>query len=123
MKDWVATVVIAAVLSLVGMPALAQTRAAAAADTTGKAIFLGKGNCHVCHGKDAKGTPLAPDLTDAELLNIDGKLESISKLVKAGVPAPKKHPAPMPPMGGMTLSDAEVQAVAAYVFSLRAPPK
>jgi cbb3-type cytochrome c oxidase subunit III len=87
-------------------------------DTSGKAIFEGKGICHVCHGPDAKGTPLAPNLTDAEWLHSDGSLDGITKTIKAGVASPKKHPAPMPPLGGAQLTDAEVQAVARYVFSL-----
>jgi len=89
-----------------------------AQDTSGKAIFTGKGNCFACHGADAKGTPLAPDLTDAKWLNIDGSLAAITKLVKEGVAAPKEHPTPMPAMGGATLTDKELQAVASYVFSL-----
>jgi mono/diheme cytochrome c family protein len=63
---------------------------------------------------------LAPDLTDAAWLNIDGSVEAIVRLVKEGVAQPKEHPAPMPPMGGAQLTDAEVQAVAAYVKSLSA---
>jgi len=96
---------------------------AAAQDSLGKAIFTAKGLCYACHGPDAKGTPLAPDLTDAEWLNIDGELENIAGLIKKGVPQPKKAPAPMPPMGGAQLSDAEVQAVAQYVYSLSHPAK
>jgi len=91
---------------------------AAAQDTAGKAIFTGKGICYACHGANAKGTPLAPDLTDGKWINIDGSLASIARVVKEGVPAPKEHPAPMPPMGGAQLTDAEIQAVAQYVFSL-----
>lgn len=89
-----------------------------AQDTLGKSIFTSKGLCHACHGPDAKGTALAPDLTDDTWLNIDGELESIVELVKTGVPSPKSAPAPMPPMGGARLTDEEVQAVARYVYSL-----
>jgi len=92
-----------------------------AQDTAGKAIFTGKGLCYACHGPDAKGTPLAPDLTDDKWLNIDGSVEAIVKLVTAGVPTPKEAAMPMPPKGGATLSDAEVQAVAQYVYSLSHP--
>jgi mono/diheme cytochrome c family protein len=87
-------------------------------DSLGKAVYTGKGNCHVCHGVDAKGGPLGPNLTDAEWLHIDGKVASIADLVKKGVPTPKQFPAPMLPMGGAQLSDAEVQAVARYIVSL-----
>jgi mono/diheme cytochrome c family protein len=93
---------------------------ATAQDSLGKAVFTGKGNCHVCHGAEAKGGPLGPDLTDAEWLHIDGKAESIADLIKKGVPAPKQFPAPMLPMGGAQLTDAEVQAVARYIVSLGA---
>lgn len=89
-----------------------------AQDTTGEAIFKGKGTCHVCHGADATGTPLAPDLTDGEWLNTDGSVEGIVEVVTNGVPQPKEHPAPMPAKGGADLSEQEVQAVAEYVKSL-----
>ena len=88
------------------------------AQSAGQKIFKGKGLCYACHGQDARGTPLAPNLTDSEWLNIDGSLAAIVGLVKAGVPKPVKHPAPMPPMGGAKLSKAEIDAVAAYVKSL-----
>jgi len=84
----------------------------------GRAIFAGKGNCYACHGPDAKGTPLAPNLTDTTWLHIDGSLDAIVELVNAGVPTPKSAPAPMPPKGGGALNDAEVRAVADYVYYL-----
>jgi len=82
----------------------------------GRAIFSGAGNCFACHG--AKGTPLAPDLTDKQWINIDGSYGSIVGLVRSGVPKPKQHAAPMPAMGGASLSSSQVCAVAAYVYSL-----
>jgi mono/diheme cytochrome c family protein len=87
----------------------------------GDSIFHGQaggGTCYVCHGQDAKGSAVGPNLTDGEWLNTDGSLEGIVKTIKSGVPTPKKAPAPMPPMGGATLSDEHVQAVAAYEYSL-----
>jgi len=84
----------------------------------GDQIFHGKGNCYTCHGPDAKGTALAPNLTDGEWLNITGKYDEIVSTVHTGVPKPKKAPAPMPAMGGAQLSDDEVKQVAAYVWSL-----
>ncbi len=89
-------------------------------DSLGKAIFTGKGLCTACHGPEAKGTALAPDLTDGTWLHADGSVESIVKVVTSGVPQPKEHPAPMPPMGGAQLTAAEIQAVARYVASLSA---
>ena len=101
-------------------PAPANLPAGVTADmvSQGQAIFTGAGNCFTCHGMDAKGTALAPNLTDAEWLNIDGTHPAIVTLVKTGVPTPKTHPAPMPAMGGATLTDDQVNQVAAYVWSL-----
>ena len=85
----------------------------------GSQIFNGKGNCMTCHGPAAQGTPLAPNLTDDEWINIDdGSWQNIQQVVRNGVPTPQEHPSPMPPMGGAQLSDAEIQAVSAYVYSV-----
>jgi mono/diheme cytochrome c family protein len=87
----------------------------------GDKIFHGQeagGTCTACHGQDAKGTQMAPDLTDSQWLNGDGSLAFIEHTVTTGVPQPKQHPAPMPPMGGASLSPDQVKAVAAYVYSL-----
>jgi mono/diheme cytochrome c family protein len=126
----------AALTIAVGLPALSVVHAAgaqeprmhdvaamtAAQDTAaGRAIFTGKGACFACHGPEAKGTPLAPNLTDTTWINVDGSLESIVKLITEGVPNPKNAPAPMPAKGGAPLTDAEVQAVASYVFALSRP--
>ncbi|MBR9991206.1 MAG: cytochrome c [Gemmatimonadetes bacterium] len=88
------------------------------AQSAGQKVFQGKGLCHACHGKDARGTPLAPNLTDNEWINVDGSLPAIVALIRTGVPKPVRHPAPMPPMGGAKLSKGEIDAVAAYVKSL-----
>jgi mono/diheme cytochrome c family protein len=84
----------------------------------GQQIFTGKGMCLTCHGPTATGTPLAPNLTDQEWLNITGEWSEIQGIVRNGVPTPKQHPSPMPPMGGAQLSDQEIQAVASYVYSV-----
>ncbi|MHB1863164.1 MAG: c-type cytochrome [Gemmatimonadaceae bacterium] len=84
----------------------------------GRAVFSGAGNCFVCHALNAQGTALAPNLTDTTWLNIDGSYAAIAGLVRAGVPKPKQHPAPMPPLGGASLSAPQVCAVAAYVYSI-----
>ena len=87
----------------------------------GDKIFHGQeagGTCTACHGQDAKGTAIAPDLTDSEWLNGDGSLAFIEHTVTTGVPKPKSHPAPMPPMGGASLNPDQIKAVAAYVYSL-----
>ncbi|HET9986489.1 MAG TPA: c-type cytochrome [Longimicrobiales bacterium] len=85
----------------------------------GREIFHGPGNCYTCHGMDAKGTTLAPDLTDKVYINIDGNdYNQYVTLVTNGVPQPKQHPAPMPPKGGSNITDDQVKAVAAYEWAL-----
>jgi mono/diheme cytochrome c family protein len=87
----------------------------------GDSIFHGQvagGTCTACHGQDAKGTAVAPNLTDSEWLNGDGSYDFIVRTITTGVPAPKQHPAPMPPKGGASLTDEQVKAAAAYVYSL-----
>ena len=87
----------------------------------GDSIFHGQaggGTCHVCHGQDAKGSAVGPNLTDKEWLNNDGTLAGITGTINSGVPKPKSAPAPMPPMGGASLNPDQVKAVATYVHSL-----
>lgn len=88
----------------------------------GQQIFAGSGLCFTCHGSDATGTALGPDLTDGQWLWIDtaaGDLDvQLATLIRTGVSQPKEYPAPMPAMGGGQLSDAQIDAVAAYILSL-----
>lgn len=86
----------------------------------GNQIFRGPGNCFTCHGPDAKGTTLAPDLTMTNHLWVSD-YPSYVKLITAGVPQPKQHPAPMPPKGGSSITDDQVKAVAAYAWALSHP--
>lgn len=86
---------------------------------TGREIFLGKGNCYMCHGSNGRGTVMAPNLADTTWLNVDGSHAQIVALVKSGVPRPKRYPGFMPAMGGATLQPKEIEAVAQYVVSLR----
>jgi mono/diheme cytochrome c family protein len=86
--------------------------------TAGEAVFMGDGVCWTCHAEGGVGGPLAPNLTDDQWLNIDGSYESIVSNVLAGVPEPIEHPSPMLPRGGTNITDEQVNAVAAYVWTL-----
>jgi mono/diheme cytochrome c family protein len=91
----------------------------------GERIFLGQvggATCTGCHGGDAKGTPLGPDLTDSQWLWGDGSFASIAKTITNGVPQPKQYRSPMPPMGGAQLSSDQVSALAAYIWALSHRP-
>ena len=75
--------------------------------------------CFTCHGPNGTGTAgLGPPLNDQTWINIDGEYSSIVEVVKTGVATPKEHPAPMPAMGGLQLTDQQVNEVAAYVYSI-----
>jgi mono/diheme cytochrome c family protein len=87
----------------------------------GKKIFHGEvagGTCAGCHGADGIGTPVGADLTSGTWLWGDGSLRSITDIIKNGVPQPKQHPGAMPPFGGVSLSDNDLAAVAAYVWAI-----
>ena len=101
-------------------PVLAQTAAGPtpAAIAQGDSIFHSKGNCYACHGANAQGA-VGPNLTDAEWIHSDGSYDAIVKQVTTGVTKEEsKSGIPMPPRGGSTITDDEVKAVAAYVYSL-----
>jgi mono/diheme cytochrome c family protein len=85
----------------------------------GDVLFHGQGRCFKCHGSDAKGTAKAPGLTaPKKWININGNYEQIVQVVTNGVPEPKEHSSPMPAKGKANLSDDEVHAVSAYVWSI-----
>ena len=86
----------------------------------GQTLFAGAGLCAACHGPTATGTALAPNLTDATWLNLPANpsVDQIAQLIRTGVPTPRQHPAPMPPMGGAQLNDTQIRDLATYVKSL-----
>jgi len=101
-------------------PAVAQAPAAVtpAAVALGDSLFHSKGNCYACHGANAQGA-VGPNLTDAEWIHNDGSYDAIVKQITTGVTAEEsKSKIPMPPKGGSQITDDEVKAVAAYVYSL-----
>jgi glucose/arabinose dehydrogenase len=101
-------------------PSLPAGVTAAAVERGGK-IFRGEvadGTCAGCHGPEAKGGALGPDLTSGAWMWSDGSLTGIKDVIAKGVATPKKAHSPMPPMGGVTLSADDLAAVSAYVWSL-----
>ena len=101
-------------------PAVAQAPASVtpAAIALGDSLFHSKGNCYACHGANAQGA-VGPNLTDAEWIHSDGSYDAIVKQITTGVTAEEsKSKIPMPPKGGSQITDDEVKAVAAYVYSL-----
>jgi mono/diheme cytochrome c family protein len=86
----------------------------------GKGIYNGAGICMSCHGATGEGIPsLGANLTDAEWLHIDGSYESIVENIMTGVTAQQSSSGvPMPAKGGTAITDDQVKAVAAYVWTL-----
>jgi glucose/arabinose dehydrogenase/cytochrome c5 len=79
--------------------------------------------CTGCHGTGGRGTPLGPDLTSGHWLWSDGSLAGIRHTIAEGVAQPKQYRSPMPPMGGAQLSDQDLAAISAYVWSVGRPSK
>jgi mono/diheme cytochrome c family protein len=86
----------------------------------GKAVYGGAGICSSCHGPAGAGIPsLGADLTDAEWLHSDGSYDGVVKTVMEGVTAQASSSGvPMPAKGGTNISDDDVNAVSAYVWTL-----
>jgi mono/diheme cytochrome c family protein len=101
-------------------PAAAQAPAGVtpAAIAKGDSIYHKSGNCYACHGANAQGA-VGPNLTDSTWIHSDGSYDAIVKQITTGVPQNEsKSGIVMPPKGGSTISDDDVKAVAAYVWSL-----
>jgi glucose/arabinose dehydrogenase len=87
----------------------------------GSRIFWGEaasGTCSGCHGSDGKGSTVGPSLTSGQWSWGDGSWPSIAATIDKGVMRPKHADGAMPPRGGAPLTDADVQAAAAFVWAL-----
>ena len=88
----------------------------------GRELFAGTGLCVACHGFDAKGA-IGPDLTDTVWVHPDGSYLSLVARITRGVADSESVTGSiMPPRGGSSLTDEEIRAVAAYVWSLSRLP-
>lgn len=112
------------VVSVVLAPVAAPAGGAAAdpeAVERGAVIYRG-GTCPVCHHWEGQGNRRGPDLTDDEWLHGDGSLTAVRRAIETGF----RHGAgrrfggkyEMWPLGGMDLDEVDVDALAAYVWSL-----
>lgn len=101
----------------VGTPAPSDSQGRVA---LGGDIFNGRvagGMCFTCHGQNGAGTTLAPSLGDQTWIHGDGSIEFVANLIRMGIPNPKQYPSPMPSFAAM-FTDQQIQAIAAYVYSL-----
>jgi mono/diheme cytochrome c family protein len=88
----------------------------------GKTIYTGAGVCFACHGMAGEGVA-GPSLADTVWLHSRGEYEKILTVILSGISAKEsKSGVIMPPRGGSAINDADVRAVAAYVWSLSRKP-
>jgi cbb3-type cytochrome c oxidase subunit III len=118
---------VVAITSVAAAPAAAQDAKLPAGVTPamiakGKTIFTSTGLCFACHGMDAKGV-VGPNLTDDTWVHGKGTYPEIVQIVTTGIPVDqaKLGKGAMPAKGGSQISEDDVKAVAAYVWSLSHP--
>lgn len=106
-------------------PSAAASAVTPAMITLGDSIYHAA-TCQRCHGPDAKGARNGPSLLGPTFLHIQGSgtYSDFLNVIMSGVPADsikdKTHQIAMRPRGGgqTPLTDDQVKAVAAYVYSL-----
>lgn len=119
--EWIALLGAAVLCASAGI--VAQERGLPAGVTSamieeGSEMFRGAALCGACHGRDGTGA-IAPSLADTLWLHSAGRYEEIVRQIVDGVPQDEaKGGMMMPPRGGANITDAQVRAVAAFVWSL-----
>jgi mono/diheme cytochrome c family protein len=89
-----------------------------AAIDKGKEVFHKQGLCFACHGQDGKGL-VGPSLIDDVWIHSKGTYpEIVAQVIKGVTKEESKTGVPMPAKGGSTISDDDVKAVSAYVWSI-----
>ncbi len=122
--------------SLAAVGALALVAAAPAADgrvpqalpdgvteamvEEGRTLFAGTALCATCHATGEGVLNLGPNLTDDTWLNVEDptSYDAFVELINTGVATPKEHMIPMAARGGSAITDEQVRAVAAFVWTL-----
>ena len=80
-------------------------------------------SCRRCHGPDAKGAQNGPNLTGPTWIHVNGSYNDFVRIITSGVPTDsikdKSHQFAMRARGGTpALTDDQIKAVAAYIYSL-----
>lgn len=90
-------------------PAAAQAYPAEQVEA-GRVLFAAQ--CGFCHGRDAMGGEIGPDLTRSSLVAEDNRGDKISAVVRSGRPDRK--------MPAFNLSDADMAAIVAFIHDATA---
>jgi mono/diheme cytochrome c family protein len=119
--------VLGAAAAPIGAQVTPRMRPAGVTDSAisrGKTLFYGAARCVRCHGLGGRGTPYGPDLADAIWWHGPGSYEWLAREVSHGIPSNLTVTGdPMPAGERLNLTDAEVHAVAAYVWAISHPSK
>jgi mono/diheme cytochrome c family protein len=87
----------------------------------GKALFEAPtSNCTRCHGADGTGGTRGPNLMDSVWVHSNGMPAGIAHTITEGVPKDSikgNFQFPMAPKGRATITDAQVNAIASYLWS------
>lgn len=86
---------------------------------TGEELFASQG-CAVCHGAEGAGKPgMTGSLTDTEWKFAEGgTFAALVQVTKDGLTPAQTGGMPMPNAGSKKLTDAQVEALAAYVWRI-----
>jgi mono/diheme cytochrome c family protein len=84
----------------------------------GESLYAGAAGCMTCHGVEGAGTPIGPALAGGEWLHGDGSFDFLVEIITSGVMEPAQFGIPMLPKGGTQISDDDVRAVSAYVWTI-----
>jgi mono/diheme cytochrome c family protein len=116
--------VVAGPITAQATPRLRPEGVTDSAISRGRALFYGSARCDRCHGLGGRGTPYGPDLADAIWWHGPGSYGWLVREVSHGIPENLTVTGdPMPARGRVNLSEAEVRAVAAYVWAISHPAK
>lgn len=87
----------------------------------GREIYNGAGTCFTCHALDGSGvTALGSNIRDSAWTHIDGSLTAITRVIRDGIPVSSATRRGMPAFGSR-LSEADLQRLSAYTYTLSHP--
>ena len=87
-------------------------------------VLFHRNDCRVCHSYGARGGKKGPSLVDDKWLHCDGSVTGIKKVMVHGIEfeqvknKEKARSASMPTAKEMNLTDADVEAIARYLYGI-----
>jgi mono/diheme cytochrome c family protein len=81
-------------------------------------IEVAGATCAGCHGANGIGTPVGPNLDERKVVMGRRQPQEHNRYRQEWSAKAKQHFGAMPPSGGISLSDSDPAAVAAYVWAI-----